>query len=192
MKFLRVQFFDFLYFYFVPFLAAVMPWTLARGWLKFWARREMGPYEEAARMAAMVAPAYVDIGDERAFRADMRLVWLLDCCDMYLSLLRRRSAWPQHLSQQGAWPETSCFIATGFHHSTAMWVFQSLARGGHSSQIVSARFDKSDYRGLPLRYWQARLRASQVKKQSGHPMVFRPGVREQLSRGLKPASRSSA
>ena len=184
MNFLRRQYYDALYFYFVPFIAAVLPWTLSRGWLKFWARREAGPYDEAARAAAAVAPDYLDIGDARTFRTNMRLVWLLDCCDMYLSLLRPRRWWPRHIEQSGVWPEVGGFVALGFHHGTGLWVFPSIAKRGLDSQLVSARFDRSDYRGLPLRYWQGRLRASQVKRQSGYPMAFRPGVKEQLARAL--------
>jgi hypothetical protein len=184
MKYLRTQFFDFLFIFLVPFVAAIVPWRIACRWLKFWARREYGPYDEAAHAAAAVAPCYVPIADARAFRAEVRLVWLLDCCDMYLSVLHRRSAWPWHLDQAGAWPASSRFIATGFHHATGMWVFQSLARGGYSSQIVSARFDKNDYRGLPVRYWLAKLRASQMARQAGNPIAFRPGARAELARSL--------
>jgi hypothetical protein len=184
MKFLRTQWLDFLFFCFVPCIAAMLPWSLSSRWLKFWSRREWGPFDESARTAASIAPAYLDIGDARVFRANMRLVWLLDCCDMYLSLLRPRKWWPHHVGHLGAWPQLKAFAVAGFHYSAALFVLPSLRSSGFESQLVSARFDRRDYQGLPVRYWQAKLRSLEVKRLCGHPMAFRPGVREQMMRAL--------
>jgi hypothetical protein len=185
MKHLVRQFQDALYLYIVPLIAALLPWALARRWLGFWASRTSGPYEEAAQTAAAIAPDYMDVGDLRAFRTDVRRVWLLDACDMFLSLTRwRRGWWPHHIELSGTWPESGAFIATSFHHGTGLWVFKSLKKSGHGSILVYGRWNRDDYAGRPLLYRYGRMRAREVQRLSGHPVAYRPGVRERLIHAL--------
>src|SRR5690606_14972010 len=100
-------------------------------------------------------------------------VWLLDHCDPYLSLLRPRvERMPWHLGTRGAWPARGPFVAVGFHHGTGFWVFRALRRAGHESVLVSARWDRSDYRGVPIRYWFGRLRAYEIERICRHAPVF--------------------
>ncbi len=186
MKFLRAQLKDFLQFYFVPFVAALLPWRLSGRWLWRWARLQRGPFNEAARPAASIAPQYVPIADEQAFAASCRMVWLLDAADFYLSITRwRRRWWPWHVEQQGAWPASGAFIAIGFHHGTGHWVFRSLARGGHDAMLVSARWDRADYPGVPLRYWYGKMRGRDVERLGRRPLAARPGVRDKLIGALE-------
>jgi hypothetical protein len=115
----------------------------------------------------------------------VRLVWLLDHCDPYLSLLRPRvERMPWHLETRGAWPSRGPFVAVGFHHGTGFWVFRTLRRAGHESVLVSARWDRADYRGVPIRYWFGRLRAYEIERICRHAPVFRPGVRDKLAQAL--------
>lgn len=180
-----MQFQDALYLYIVPLVAALLPWTLARHWLMFWARRTSGPYEEAAQTAAAIAPEYMDVGDLRAFRINVRLIWLLDACDLFLSITRwRRRWWPQHIEQVGAWPEAGAFIATSFHHGTGLWVFKSMTKSGRDSLLIYGRWAREDYHGRPLLYWYGRRRAREVQRLSGQAVAYRPGVRERVARSL--------
>lgn len=182
---LRVQLQDALYLYAVPLIAALLPWALAWRWLTFWARRTSGPYEEAAQSAAAIAPKYLDVGDLGQFRIHARLVWLLDACDLYLSLTRwRRRWWPRHIERHGDWPAAGVFLAVGFHHGNGHCVFRSLAVSQRDSMLVSARWDREQYRGLPLRYWYGRLRGWDVARVSGCPVAVRPGVRGTLAAAL--------
>ncbi len=181
----RSLFADAMQFFFVPFVAALLPWRWATRWLHWWSARRGGPFDEAARAAETIAPKYLDVGSAEAFARALRLTWLLDTCDAYLSLTRwRRSWWPRYVQQVGAWPTCGAFIATGFHHGTGLWVFRSLARAGRDSVLVAARWERADYRGLPLRYWYGRLRAWDVERISGQPIAFRPGVRDRLAAAL--------
>jgi hypothetical protein len=183
---LRLFFSDAWQFFLVPGLAALMPWRIGRAWLRFFARRPNGPFAEASRAAAAIAPEHLDVGDLRQFAADMRLVWLIDTCDLYLCLLHRARVWrPWHVQRVGEWPRDTAFIATGFHHGTGHWVFKTLAEAGRNSILVSARWDKSDYAGLPLRYHYGRLRGGDVERLSGNPVAYRPGVKQILSDALK-------
>jgi len=183
---LRPLFADAWQFFIVPAVAAVMPWRLGRAWLRFFARRPNGPFAEASRAAAAIAPAHWHVGDVEQFAANMRLVWLIDTCDLYLCLLHRARAWrPWHVQRVGEWPRDTAFIATGFHHGTGHWVFKTLAEAGRNSMLVSARWDKSDYTGLPLRYHYGRLRGGDVERLSGNPVAYRPGVKQMLSDALQ-------
>lgn len=185
MKYLARQFQDLLYLYLVPLCAALLPWTLARRWLRFWARRRSGPYEESAQAAVATAPRYLDIGDPETFRRDVRLIWLLDACDLFLSVTRwRRRWWPRHIEQAGAWPATGAFVATSFHHGTGLWAFKSLTRSARESVLIYGRWAREDYLGRPLLYWYGRWRAREVQRLSGQPVAYRPGVRERVLQSL--------
>lgn len=181
MKFLRTLLKDFIQFFFVAGVAAIVPWRVGRRWLQMWAHFRRGPFNESSRPAAEIAPTYVPIDDRERFAASCRLVWLIDVCDLYLSVTRwRRGWWPWHIEHIGAWPRDTAFIATGFHHGTGHWVFRSLARSGHDSMLVSARWDRGDYKGVPLRYWYGRWRGRDVERLGRRPLAMRPGVREKL------------
>ena len=186
MNYLLRQFQDAMYLYIVPLMAALMPWALARRWLRFWARRHSGPFEEAAQTAAGIAPRYMDIGDVAEFRVNVRLVWLLDACDLYWSLTRRRrSWWPWHIEQVGAWPESGAFIATSFHHGTGLWAFKSMRVARRDSLLIYGRWAREDYVGRPLLYRYGRMRAREVQRLSGQPVAYRPGVRERVAHALE-------
>src|SRR5690606_8943812 len=132
------------------------------------------------------APISIGMEDPSAFTADVRLVWLLDHCDLYLSVLRRRRDWmPWHVTVKGAWPKQGPYLATGFHHGTGFWVFKTLRAIGSDSVFVSARWNRDDYAGVPLRYWYGRLRAREMQRIGSYPPAFRPGVKDQLGHALR-------
>ncbi|MEP6484676.1 MAG: hypothetical protein ABJB01_09510 [Rudaea sp.] len=185
MNFIRIQCKDFLQYVFVPLLAALMPWPLARRWMQWWSRRAKGPFNEAARPASLIAPQYMQIGDVQVFAYSCRLIWLLDAYDFYLSITRwPRSWWPKHVSQSGAWPTDRPYIATGFHHGTGMWIFRSIAQTGFDSLLVSARWLRSEFIGYPLRYWYGRMRCREIERVSGRKVAMRPNAREKLMHSL--------
>ena len=145
-----------------------------------------GPFNEAARPAASIAPTFLPIADHDRFAAACRLVWLMDTCDLYLSATRwRRAWWPWHIERIGTWPLDTAFIAVGFHHGTGLWVFRSLAQQGYDSMLVSARWDRSNFQSLPLRYWYGRWRGKDVERIGRRAVALRPGVREQLMASLE-------
>lgn len=182
---LRTNLADAWQFFLAPIIAALLPWRLARRWLRWLASHENGPFAEASRAAVAVAPQYFDVGDVKRFAADMRLVWLLDATDLYLCLAHRARAWrPWHVQRVGEWPRDTAFIATGFHHGTGQWSYKTLAEAGRHSMLVSARWDKRDYPGLPLRYRYGRLRGGNVEALSGNPIAYRPGAKQPLSAAL--------
>lgn len=182
---LRSQLPDAWQFFLAPALAAVLPWRLAYRWLRWLSRHSRSAFDEPALAAAASAPNYLPIADATEFAANVRLNCLWDTADLYLSLLRRRRGrLPWHVQQVGAWPRDSHFIAAGFHHGHGHWVFKTLAQAGFDASLVSARWDRADYPGLPLRYWYGRLRGGDVERLSGRPVVFRPGAKGKLARAL--------
>lgn len=184
MKYLRKQCVEALQFFVVPAIAALLPWGLAWRWLRRWAQREGGPFDEAARAAVAVAPNFVAVETTEAFVAKVRLLWLLDYCDLYLSITRWRRSWrPWHVERRGAWPQ-GAFIAAGFHHGTCHWVFKTLAEAGHDSMVISVRWTREEYEGYPLRYWYGRLRYWDMARLGRRPVAYRPGIKETLGRTL--------
>lgn len=183
--FMRAQWIDFIQLYFAPGVAALLPWRLSVRWLKWWAAREHGPFDVASRAAAHFAPDYLPGIDAARFARRNRLVWLLDTADQYLSLTRWWPRWwPWHVEQVGAWPTTGTFIAVSFHHGTGHWVFRSLARAGRKSMIVSARWERSDFRGVPLRYWCGRMRYFDMERLGRCRVAMRPGVKDKIASTL--------
>lgn len=182
LRILKNQLADAWQFFLVPGFAALLPWRLGYRWLRWCSRRPGSAFDESARAAAAVAPHYVHIVDIIAFAARMRLVWLIDASDLYLSLLHRSRGWrPAQVERVGNWPERGPFIATGFHHGNGHWVFKTLAEAGHDAMLVSARWSRADFPGLPLRYAYGRLRGNDVERLSGCPIAYRPGAKARLA-----------
>lgn len=182
---LRSQLPDAWQFFIAPALAAVLPWKLGYRWLRWLSRHSRSAFDEPAQAAAAQAPNYLPIPDTAEFAANVRLNCLWDTADLYLSLLRRRrGGLPWHVQKVGDWPRDSHFIAAGFHHGHGHWVFKTLAQAGFDASLVSARWDRADYPGLPLRYWYGRLRGGDVERLSGRPVVFRPGAKAKLAQSL--------
>lgn len=181
---LRIQFTDAWQFFIVPIVAALLPWRLAYRWLR-WLSRGASAFDEPAQAARAVAPQHLDVGDVERFTANVRLHWLLDTCDLYLSLLHWKRPWrPWHIERVGEWPRDGRFVVAGFHHGNGHWMFKSLAEAGHDSVIVSARWDKADYPGLPVRFRYGCLRGYDMARLSGRPLIFRPNARQQLADSL--------
>ncbi|MEO8672810.1 MAG: hypothetical protein ABI411_15940 [Tahibacter sp.] len=186
LRFLKNQFADAWQFFLVPGIAALLPWRMGYRWLRWCSRRAGSAFDESARAAAAVAPQFLPIVDIEAFAARMRLVWLIDATDLFLSLLHRSRGWrPQQVERVGEWPAQGPFIAAGFHHGNGHWVFKTLAEAGHDSMLVSARWSRADYPGLPLRYAYGRLRGNDVERLSACPIAYRPGAKAQLAEALR-------
>lgn len=183
-SYLRKQASEAWQFFVLPGIAALLPWKLAWRWLRYWAQREHGPFDEPAQAAVEVAQRYMRVESTRAFAAKVRLLWLMDYCDLYLSITRWRRAWrPWHVEQRGTWP-SGAFIAAGFHHGTCHWVFKTLAESKHDSQVISIRWTRAEYAGYPLRYWYGRLRYWDMARLGRRPVAFRPGIKALLAQTL--------
>lgn len=184
--FLRAQLIEVWFFFFVPGVAALLPWVLGWRWLRLWARFGGGPFDEAARAALAVAPQYVDTGNPRKFLSAVRLIWLMDYCDLYLSITRWRRGWrPWHVTCSGSWPKEGAFIAAGFHFGTCHWVFKTLAAAGHDSTVISVRWNRSDFQKYPMRYHYGRLRYWDMQRLGRRPVSYRPGIKEKLIETLR-------
>lgn len=174
------QFSDAMFYFFIPAVAALLPWRLAFRLLRAASGLALGIFDEPAKAASSVAPRYVHTEDTRLFARHVRLNWLIDTCDLYVSMLRRnRRSLPSHVRQRGRWPDAP-FVAAGFHYGNGLWVFRSLAAAGFDSALVSARWSRSDFPGVPVRYAYGRLRGGEAARLSSNDVIYRPGVRDQL------------
>lgn len=186
MKYWRTQLADACMLMVVPALAAVLPWRLGWRWLRWWSRRQWGPFADAANAALPIAERWLPVGDPVAFRERMRLLWLMDCCDLYMSMVRRRRTRPAwYVEQVGSWPSTPTFVALGFHYAIGHDVLRTLAAANHNYTFVSRQWRREDYSGHPVRYWYSHLRIHDVARIGGMPVAYRPGVRSVLERVLQ-------
>lgn len=188
MKYWCTQFRDACLLVVVPAIAAVLPWSLGWRWLRYWSRKPWGAFADAANVALPIARQWLQIEDEAVFAERMRLLWLMDGCDLYASMLRpRRTRPPRHVEQLGQWPKKSGFIALGFHYGVGHEVLRNLAAANFDYTFVSGRWRREDYPGLPVRYWYGRLRARDIARIGGRPIAYRPGIKQTLDQTLREA-----
>ncbi len=161
-----------------PGIAALLPWRVGYGWLRLLSRHSR-LYDEAVLPTARAAARFLGT-DETILAQQIRLVALLDHCDLYLSLLRRSFRLPWHVGVKGAWPRDGAYVATGFHYGTGHFIFGTFRQAGQTSVALYAKRDRADYRGLPVRYWYGSLRIGDVERVSGRAGVFRPHIRKLL------------
>jgi len=175
----RSRLHDFWLLYAAPALPSRLPWRWAYVCYRFMAR--FGNFfPEPAAAAARVAPRFLPIDDVEALKRDVRTVWLLDAVDLRLSVRHPTDWLPWHVTVEGAWPEAGAFVAVSFHYSTGLWVFRDLRRHGRDVVLISARVDRSEYTGHPVRYHYGTSRMAEVERISGEPIAYRPRVRERL------------
>ncbi|MEO7324226.1 MAG: hypothetical protein ABIW82_05305 [Dokdonella sp.] len=167
-----------------PACLARLPWPLAYAGCRFLARFAH-MFREPTEAAAAIAPNYLPIVDIKAFKRDVRTVWLLDAVDLYLSRRRRTDWLPRHVEVRGAWPRSGAFVALSFHYGHGLWVSRDLRRNGRDSVLVSARFERSAFKRLPVRYRYGVARMGEVERISGEPNAYRPGVRDKLLDALR-------
>jgi phosphatidylinositol dimannoside acyltransferase len=169
----------------VPGIAALLPWSLGWRWLRWWAQRDGGPFDEAARAAISVVRTHLPIADERAFAEKIRLMWLIDYCDFMASVMHRRRSWlPWHVRVVGAWPKSGGFMAVGVHHSPCYFLFRSLAQANLDCMTIATNFDRSEYQKHPVRYWYGCLRFWDMSRVGRRPIAYRPGIKPMLNKAL--------
>ena len=181
---IRARIHDLWILYVAPWLPSWLPWPWAYACYRFLARfRHM--YPEPTEAAAAVAPHYLQIPDLKAFKRDVRTVWLLDAVDLQLSLRHRTDWLPKHVEVQGTWPKSGAFVAVSFHYGTGLWVFRDLRRHRRDAVMIFARFDRKNFENNPIRYRYGTTRTSEVERISGEPNVYRPGVWDATLNALK-------
>ena len=189
MKYWCTQFRDACLLVVVPAVAAVLPWSLGWRWLRYWSRKPWGAFADAANVALPIARQWLQIEDDTVFAERMRLLWLMDGCDLYASMLRpRRTRPPRYVEQLGQWPKKSGFIALGFHYGVGHEVLRNLAAANYDYTFVSGRWRREDYPGLPVRYWYGRLRARDIARIGGRPIAYRPGIKQTIDQTLREAA----
>lgn len=180
---------DFLFLFAVPIISALLPWRLGWRWLRHWARSESGSLHEASTAALSVAKQTLSIADDREFGEKLRLLWLIDCRDLYVSLLLpRRWRLPQYIQMSGQWPQSEGFVAIGFHYGAGHFALRSLARAGCDFTFVSGRWSREDYAAHPVRYWYGKVRSFDIARLGRRSIAYRPGVKQQLNQTLQDRS----
>jgi hypothetical protein len=183
---LKKQILDICFIFLIPGVASLLPYRIAYRWLYHWAKIKKGPLNGRVTEALAVAKQKVPLDDEEKFSARMRLLYLLDCYDLYKSILRsRRSAISAQVEQVGQWPPAGRFIALGFHYGAGHYVLRSLARANISFSFISRRLCREEYTDHPLHYWYNSLRARDIVRLGGRPIAFRPGIVQKLEATLQ-------
>ncbi|MFV0680487.1 hypothetical protein [Ottowia sp.] len=123
----------------VPGLAAVLPWRWCFRLYRWLAAHCHWLYRESCDRALREAATRIDVGDAKRWLMERRLVTLVDHADYYLGHWRSDRWMDQHLSVEGAWPESGATLLCTFHWGAGMWGLRHAARSGiHAHALVAA------------------------------------------------------
>lgn len=167
----------------VPAFAAMLPRRLGWRLLRFAARFE-GFFGQASAEALAGRLRFAGVGDERAWRQQLRLILLADACDFYVA---RFGGWRRIRKRidevEGAWPEGP-FCALGLHWGAALWTLHHLKHAGNPAAMVLAPLDPSiaSSRWFASRYWLARGR--EIERAGGGEAIFTGSGRARIEQRL--------
>lgn len=163
----------------MPLLSACLPWRVGFGLLRAFAEAKWIFRQETAQALAGVRTVQ-PIEDPSAWQSHHRLIRLVDHADLYLSLSRGDRWLDEHIQVTGQWPEKGPFLAAFLHWGAGMWALRHLRRSGRRAAFLSIRFDRAMFRGWPLRYAYARLRAWTTARAAGGGLIFTGGARDAM------------
>lgn len=159
----------------LPGLAAVLPWRLAFRILRWVAFRSSYPYRASVDAAwqQVLERGHARAQDEALWKAERRLVTLVDHADMYLSLTRNaaryRARW---LDVQGQWtPAGQAAVLVTFHWGAGMWGLYHATSSGLQPVALIESLNRAHFAGRPWLYHYIRWRLTQVRKALGEAPV---------------------
>lgn len=151
----------------VPGLAAVLPWPVAFRifrWLCFHTAflyaDKVNPAWAQAQQRGQVSP-----GQEAVWKAERRLVTLVDHADMYLSRRHGERFGQRYMTVQGQWPEPGqAAVLVTFHWGAGMWgLYHARCHGLHVSALMES-LRPEFFEGRPVLYRYIKARVGQIEK----------------------------
>lgn len=179
---LRQELKDLLELVVLPGMAAVLPWPVCFNLFKRFARWHW-LYRAQADAGAYQAAQLGFAADQEAWKAERRLVTLVDHADLYLALTRSNRWMHRHLRVSGEWPapDKAALLCT-FHWGAGMWGLIHAASHGIHPHALVASVQGSAFAGRFVLGHYARQRTAKVAKVLGQPTLdvtqsLRPVVR---------------
>jgi hypothetical protein len=170
--------------FFLPLLAALLPWPAAFRVIRLLARRAWF-YEADARAAIEVARTRLAVSGEADWITRYCFARLMDHVDLYLSLTRSRAWLEQRLIRHGEWPRKTPFIGMTFHWGGGMFALRSMQYAAGPFAGVALTLDKAAFRGRPLLYAYVRLRNFETARAIGGGLNFTGGAARQFVAALQ-------
>lgn len=147
---------DLLELFFLPGLAAAMPWRFGSAFCRRRAAERW--YDAEAQAAWSSARGFLPIANPESWMRGYRLGRLFDHADLFLVQTRGERWLERWVEVQGNWPERGPFIVVTFHYGNGFWGIRHLRRAGFTVQAVRRGFDRSLFGPAWVRYLYARLR----------------------------------
>ncbi|MEP6702128.1 MAG: hypothetical protein ABJB04_03995 [Betaproteobacteria bacterium] len=154
-----------------PALAAGLPWPKGFALLNAIAARGR-IYPETTAEAVAGAKEVAPIADETDWKRRYRLTRLVDHCDLFLYRTRGPRWFERYVDVEGEWPPKGPFIAMTFHWGAGLWALAQIKAGGVAAQLVTAGFDKTQFRDDALGYRYALTRNRTVEMAGGAPVIY--------------------
>lgn len=167
----------------LPGLAAVLPWSWCFKLFKR-AARWSWLYRAQADAGAHQASLLGYGADAEAWKAERRLVTLIDHADLYLALTRSEAWMHKHLAVVGTWPKAdqSALLCT-FHWGAGMWGLIHAASHGIHPHALVASVNGSAFAGRFVLGHYARQRTAMVARVLAKPTL-------DVSQSLRPVVKS--
>ncbi|MDQ3025081.1 MAG: hypothetical protein M3R58_01045 [Pseudomonadota bacterium] len=162
---------DFAGLFLLPFLIALLPWSLGKRLAVSISRRPW-LYHGEAQTALRVARTYIPVADEAQWLYEYRLIRFFDDIDLYLWILRGNAWLRKRVTLDGSWPSEKSFVSITFHWGGGIWAACSMREAGVTISAVALALERADYGNAWVRYWYGRLRTRETARIMGGGLNF--------------------
>lgn len=160
----------------IPGLAAFLPWRFCFKLFR-WLSRYHFLYRQEADAAFTMAQRYGYAENPDHWRANYRLVQLVDKADLFLSVCRS-DRWLKHNVKVvgDRWPQTSDpVLAVTFHWGAGLWSLRYFRTLKKRTAFLSRRFDQQTLADRLCCYVIAKARLQEVRRLGRAQIIFRGG-----------------
>lgn len=176
---LRLELRSLVEYWWLPALAAVLPWRWAFSLFRRIARYP-GLYEEEWRPALAQARQFVPIEDEADWAWRFRLARLVDHADFWLSRTRSARWLQRHMYGATSFPGSDrAAVGVFFHWCPGLWAVRALRREGRCAAVLAGRFSRRSMGGAHLGFLYGHVRLKELARAGGCPLIYAPGTVKQ-------------
>ena len=155
-----------------PALCVVLPWPLCFKAFRWMSRRFEFLYRSAVDAAYKQTALVNSIHVEPTWKADRRLVTLVDHADLYLSHTRGQRWFSKYVDVVGNWPDANkkALVLT-FHWGAGMWALHFANAQGVTAPMLVNAAHKSQFEGRGVCYCYVKVRIRRIGQLLSQPTL---------------------
>jgi len=185
MRWLLRQLHDLLAYWLLPFACFALPVSLGNRLARFVARRGWF-YNDRIDQALRNASEVLSIGDPERWKAQLRLLRLLDAIDVWHGRFSSDKRIAEKLVvDPPAWPEESSLVVLGSHVGLGALLLRRLASAGYRPRLIYRDLPPGGNRQAPVFYAYMAWRVAYMKRMGDGGGIAVPGGRERYEAALE-------